>query len=129
MAGNAEAREADVVRVLRALTVVTAALALLAVAFDRHYLIFAAGMIVPSSWMYWRPRWGQLVAWMMWMVPLVMLGLLIHVDHMERIATPSTWLIGGATALIMIVMPLVRISNKPPRAKRSKLPSARVVRK
>jgi len=128
MADDAEIREANVVRVLRGLTVVTAALALLAVAFDRYYVIFVAGLIVPSSWMYWRPRWGQLVAWMMWMVPLVMLGLLIHIDHLARIATTSTWLVGCATALIMIVMPLVRMSNKPPRVKRTKLPSARVVR-
>jgi hypothetical protein len=132
MASDAEIRESNVLRMLRGLVIVVLALALLAVVLDRHYTIFAAAMIVPSSWVFWRPQWAQLLTWIMVVVPLDMLGVMIHIGHWERLATPSARMLGAASALIVIVMPLVRRLHRSPRAPRpkpgAKLPTARALR-
>ncbi len=129
MAGDRDVREANVVRVLRGLVVVTCCLGLLATMLDRRYVVIVGAVLVPSGWVYWRPRWGQVVLWAMWTIQFVMLGLMLEIDHLARLATPSAMLLGSITTLIVIVMPLVRRTNRQPVEKRSpNLPQARVVR-
>jgi hypothetical protein len=132
MASDAEVRERNVVRVLRGLVAVVLALALLAVVLDTDYAIFAGALIVPSSWVFWRPQWAQLVTWIMCTVPLVMLGTMIHIGKLERLTTPSALQLGSACVLILIVMPLVRWTHRSPRVPRpkpgAKLPVARALR-
>ena len=129
MVDEAQIRERTVVGMLRGLTLVIASIGIFAMALDRHYAVFVGMFMVPATWVYWRPRWGQIVAWMMWCVPLVMLGLMLHIGHMERLGTPSAWLSGAAVLLVLVGLPLVRRLHRAPRMPRNtRLPQARVVR-
>jgi hypothetical protein len=132
MASDTEIRERNVLRVLRGLVGVVLALAILAVLLDRNYAIFAGTLIVPSSWVFWRPQWAQLLTWIMWTVPLYMLGTMIHIGRLDRLTSRSALLLGSVFVLIVIVMPLVRRTHRSPRAPRmktgAKLPVARALR-
>jgi hypothetical protein len=128
MASDADMRDHNVVRVLRGLIVVTCLLGMLAVMLDRHYAAFIGTLLVPAGWVYWRPRWAQLVTWSMWLVPPVMTGVIMHIDRTEQLWTPSGFLTFAIVVLVIVVMPLVRLRSRGVRQQRSNLPEARVVR-
>ncbi len=129
MASDDDIREANAVRVLRGLIVVIVLVGALAIVLERRHTIFIGAILLPSGWVYWRPRWPQLVLWCMWTLPLFMLGAVLHADHPERLGTPSSFLAGSIVILIIVVLPLVRQAYRAPRpTKRSRLPRARVVR-
>ena len=129
MADEPESRERNVVSMLRGLTLVIAVTGVLAVLLDNRYAVFVGAFLVPSTWVFWRPRWGQIVAWIMWCVPLVMLALLLLIGHMHQLRTPSAWLSGVAVLLAVVGLPLVRRLHRAPRMPRNtRLPQARVIR-
>lgn len=129
MASDDDVREANAVRVLRGLIVVIVLVGALAILLERRYTMLVGAILLPSGWVYWRPRWGQLVLWCMWTLPWFMLGALLHADHPERLGTPSGFLAGSIAILIIAVLPLVRQAYRARRpTKRSRLPRARVVR-
>ena len=124
-------REARVVRTLRVIIGVTIALGVLAFLFGgMAFGIFALLFYAPAGWVYWRPRWPQIVVWIMWTTTLAMVPVLWVVDQLHQLRVAPAYLMAIVLVLIVCVMPVVRLTNKTPRDPReAKIPSARVVRR
>jgi hypothetical protein len=159
-----EAREAVVVRQLRACIkfVVIAGLAVIALGYlpievigsDYRWHIQRAGgdtltfcmlvMLSAAPWVYRRPHWRRILAWMLW-VPMWLMVLTVlsdsryrdqwldlkdpTIDPVSGVRPMIALLLGSIVFVVVVVMPLVRAANKyappPPIAE---LPGARVVR-
>jgi hypothetical protein len=124
-------REAQVVRTLRVIIAITVVLGVLAVALGSGFFaVFAIAFYAPAAWVYWRPRWGQIVIWIMWTTTLAMIPVFRVLDRLDTLRVAPGYLMGIVLVLIVCVMPLVRVMNKPPRIPREvKIPVARVVRR
>jgi len=116
---------------LRVVVATTLALGALAFALggDR-FRIFALLFYVPAAWVYWRPRWGQILVWIMWTTTLAMVPVLLVVDRLHELRVAPVYLMSIVLVLIVVVMPIVRLMAKTPRDPReTKIPVARVVRR
>jgi len=130
---DAEARERDIILRLRAVVILAAILGVAAVLLDpARNLAFVGALFGPAAWVFWRPRWGQIALWGMWVVPVVMLAVLVRLGHAPLLFTPDALLVGMVVTLVLVVMPVVRRGHRPPplRMPRTlRVPEARVVKR
>jgi hypothetical protein len=100
--------------------------------------LFVVLLLLPAGWVYRKPRWPQLVVWIMWITSWLMLLAIFSLgspDPMEGdaelgwVRTLIICLLALMGACVVIVMPLIRWTHKAPSPpRRPDLPSARIVR-
>lgn len=125
--------ERQAVTRLRAVILVILALAAIA-GFNPHGFMraFVIAFCLPAAWTYVRPRWPLILIWIMWSVTWVMLAVIIALgDRGPVLATWSHWLMAAATAILCVVLPLVRLTHGDSRRPRalggsSRIPEARI---
>jgi hypothetical protein len=127
---DTDAREREIVWRLRAVIAAAQVVAIVAMLVGNAYdLLLVAALFVPAPWVFWRPRWGQIMVWIMWAVPVLMLSLLISLDR-TPVMTASHALVGIVVALVVVVLPFVRRGHRPPPMPRNLwIPEARLVRR
>lgn len=123
--------DARTVRSLRALILVIIALcAVAAVLGSRQMRWFIPVYCVPVAIAYGRPRWSQLLIWIMWSATWGMLALFVAIGGRPALFTvPSHWLLASAAALQCIALPLLRWALESGRFGASRLPEARIHRR
>jgi hypothetical protein len=122
-------REREIALRLRAVIAVAVVIGIVAALLDpKHDGPLVGALFVPAAWVCWRPRWGQIVVWGMWLVPIVMMLVLVNVGRASHVKTPTLLLVGMVAVLVIIVMPLVRLGHRAPPLRSSKVPPARVVK-
>lgn len=126
------ASEDQIVRRLRALIFVIfglgAAAGVLGTGEMRFFIIC---FFIPGPAAYMRPRWPAIVIWIMSASSIGLLALLLAIGGKpELMEAPSDWLMAVASALLFIVVPLVRrMHDSPVMHGRSRIPEARVHRR
>lgn len=98
--------------------------------------IFVLVLIAPAAWVLRRPRWPQLVVWIMWLTSWVMLGAIFALPGGSSEMVMPFWIrplitasLAAIAGIVCIVLPLIRGAHKsPPLPRDTKLPPARVVR-
>ena len=95
-------------------------------------------LLLPAGWVYRRPRWPQIVVWIMWASSWLMLGFILQVDtdRGSWLGMDSFWIYVVTRVCtiaigftVIVAVPLIRASHKSPRLPpKPKLPKARVVR-
>ncbi|HEY5952088.1 MAG TPA: hypothetical protein VIV40_41610 [Kofleriaceae bacterium] len=156
MASEREDREAIVVRRMRQAIAVVAGLAALVIALGYTHVeitdldyqthveragsdeltVFVVLLLAPAGWVYRKPRWPQLVMWIMWLVTWLMLATVMMIGDEPHEMIRPFWVRAAMTlalsligCVVVIVMPLVRNLHKsPPLPRPTRLPSARVLR-
>jgi hypothetical protein len=146
-----EAREAVVVRQLRGCIKLVVVVGLVVIAFGylptevigrdyRPHVVRAGSdeltlctlvMLSAAPWVYQRPRWRRMVAWMLWVASwqLVLVALYDQRHHNYSPGLEQAmigFLLGVIDFVVGVVMPLVRLTVK--YAPSPELPGARVVR-
>jgi hypothetical protein len=115
---------------LRALIFVILVLGIAAAYVGSHQMrLFAPVFYLPAGIAFVRPRWSQILIWIMWSVTWGMLAMFIAIGGRPAMFTvPSHWLMGSSGALLLVALPLLRWFLSP-RFARSRLPEARVLRR
>ena len=123
-------REQDVIGTLRALIVFMCVLGALAGLLARPaFQLFVIAFFLPAAWVYWRPRWLQILVWAAWSFVLMIVGVILSIGA-TTISMSTTLMVGAL--LVLALLPAVRSTHKQPRLPsppRAKIPGARVVRK
>ena|SRR5687767_14241547 len=126
-------REAEIALRVRATVVVAAIIGIATVLVEpRQNGFFMAVLFAPAGWVFMRPRWGRIVMWAMWIVPIVMLLALINVERFAQFVAPTGILVGMISVLVLVVIPLVRRGYRQPplpMSRQSNLPAARMVKR
>jgi hypothetical protein len=155
---DAERRERTIVWLLRAIITATFALGACAIVLGyqivpathlRSYVDYnrdlggdltaasAIAILVPGVWAWWRPRWPQLIFWIMWTVPVAMLIAMLSLgapSMLEETQGDLAWLLYATFGLIVLVisaaLPIVRSRHRSPPlpAPGPRLPPARALR-
>jgi hypothetical protein len=124
------ANEDRIVLRLRALIFVIFGLGIAAaVAGNGDVRFFVVCFFIPGGAAYIRPRWPAIVIWIMWASTIGLLGFLLALGGVpDLLHSPSLWLMGTASALLFIAMPLVRrMGEAPPMLRgRARIPEARI---
>jgi hypothetical protein len=123
-----EAHEARMLRPLRGLTFVILALGFTAALIgDSQMRLFVPVFYLPAGITFVRPRWSQMLIWIMWSATWGMLAMMIAIGSRPALFTvPSHWLMAAAAALLFAALPLLRWYLSP-RSASSALPEARVL--
>lgn len=123
--------DARIVRSLRALILVIIALGVLAaVVGSRQMRWFIPIYFLPVAITYARPRWSQILIWIMWSVSWGMLAMLIAIGGRPALFTvPSHWLLASAATLQCIALPVLRWFVESPRFGANRIPQARIHRR
>lgn len=124
-------REAETVLRVRATVVVAVIIGIATVLVEpKQNGFFMACLFAPAGWVFMRPRWGRIVMWAMWIVPIVMLLALVNVQRFAQFMAPTGILVGMIATLVIVVIPLVRRGHRqPPLPRSSNLPHARMVKR
>lgn len=97
---------------------------------------FVIALLAPGAWAFRRPRWPQLVIWIMWLSTWLMLGMMVALPGESNEGLDPFWirpLITGTlvaiATIVFVVLPTIRSTHKsPPLPRPSRLPAARVIR-
>ena len=92
-------------------------------------LVYLVVLLAPGIAACWRPRWLQIVTWIMIAMPVTMLCGLLWIDRMGFPRWPYyaiAWLGGMLHVVLLFVLPLLRSMHKSPPL-RQPLPTARIV--
>jgi hypothetical protein len=130
---SVDAREVHERAIRRPLRILILAVIVLGVAAaivgSRQMRQFIPIVYLPAAIAYVRPRWSQLLIWIMWSATWAMLALFMAIDTRPELFTvPSHWLLASSTALLVIALPLLRwfLSSRAPA---SAIPIARIHRR
>jgi hypothetical protein len=125
-----DAIEAAMLRPLRALIVVILALGIAAALVGSSRMhVFVPVFYLPAVITYARPRWAQVLIWIMWSSSWGMLAMILAIDGRPGLfAVPSHWLLASSSALLVVALPLLRWFLSP-RSASSAIPEARVLRR
>jgi hypothetical protein len=122
-----EALELRILRPLRALIFVIIALGIAAALVGNNQMrLFVPVFYLPAAITFVRPRWSQMLIWIMWSATWAMLAMMIAIGSKPALFTVSShWLVGSAAALLVVALPLLRWFLLP-RSAPSAMPEARV---
>jgi hypothetical protein len=125
-----EVHEAAMLRPLRALVLVIILLGITAALLGTNEMhLFVPVYYLPAGIVFVRPRWSQMLIWIMWSATWGMLAMMIAIDSRPALFTvPSHWLMAGASVLLVVALPLLRWFLSP-RSASAAIPEARVHRR
>jgi len=128
---ESEETEERILGRLRALILVIIALGVVAaIVGTRTTRWFVPMLYLPVALAYPRPRWSQILVWIMWSTTWAMLALILAIDGRPKLFTaPAHWLMTISVGLLMVGLPLLRWYLTSPRFGASDIPRARIHRR
>jgi len=91
---------------------------------------FVPMLYLPVAMVYPRPRWSQILVWIMWSVTWGMLALILAIGGRPALFTaPAHWLLTISVGLLFAGLPLLRWYLTSPRFGASDIPRARIHRR
>jgi hypothetical protein len=122
--------EESIITPLRGLILVIIALGVLAaIVGSAQMRWFIPIFYLPVAVTYKRPRWSQILIWIMWSVTWGMLAMILAIGGRPALFTvPSHWLLASASAVLCVALPCARWYLESPHSS-SRIPQARVHRR